>query len=59
MGEVCKNAIEHVRFPLIDPDELSFIDKENERKRYIPVSFQIFFFWGVEARACLNYCQQE
>jgi hypothetical protein len=38
LGDVCKNTIHHVRFPLIDPEELSFIDKENERKRYIPIA---------------------
>ncbi|XP_065833858.1 BTB/POZ domain-containing protein 19-like [Oscarella lobularis] len=37
MGDLCKHAIEHVRFPLIDPDELSFIEKENNRKKYIPI----------------------
>lgn len=45
MGEVCKNTIEHIRFPLIDPEELAFIDKENERKQYIPVSVWSRSLW--------------
>ncbi|XP_065184982.1 BTB/POZ domain-containing protein 19-like [Sycon ciliatum] len=37
LGETCRNVIEHVRFPLLDPDELKVIEKENEKKKYIPV----------------------
>ena len=36
-SEICKNAIEYIRFPLLDPEELSVIEKENEKKHYIPV----------------------
>lgn len=36
-SEMCKNAVEHVRFPLLDTQELSVVEKENEKKHYIPV----------------------
>ena len=37
LGEVVKNVIIHVRFPLLDPDILGDVEKENEKKQYIPV----------------------
>ena len=38
LGEVLKNVIIHIRFPLLDKDVLSAIAAENEIKQYIPVS---------------------
>ena len=41
LGEVLKNVIIHIRFPLLDKDVLSSIAAENEIKQYIPVSVNI------------------
>lgn len=38
LGEVLKNVIVHIRFPLLDKDVLSGIAAENEIKQYIPVT---------------------
>ena len=38
LGEVAKGVIENVRFPLLDPEKLSQVEKENMEKPYIPVS---------------------
>lgn len=37
LGEVANMVIRHVRFPLLDPDTLSDVEKENEKKQFIPV----------------------
>ena len=38
LGEVLKNVIIHIRFPLLEKDALSSIAADNEIKQYIPVS---------------------
>ena len=35
---VAKKVIHHVRFPLLDPEHLSRVEKENEKTMMIPVS---------------------
>ena len=47
MGEVLKNVIVHIRFPLLDKDVLSSVAAENEIKQYIPVSLNIDCSIGV------------
>jgi len=37
LGEVAKEVICNVRFPLLDPAKLSQVEKENLKKEYIPV----------------------
>ena len=44
LGEVLKNVIVHVRFPLLDKDILSSVAAENEIKQYIPVSLMLTIF---------------
>ena len=38
LDEAAKNVMIHVRLPLLDPDVLSQQEKENQKKKYIPVS---------------------
>lgn len=38
LDEAAKNVMVHVRLPLLDPDVLSQLEKENQKKKYIPVS---------------------
>ncbi len=38
LGEVAQPVITHVRFPLLHPDKLSEVEKENKKNNYIPVS---------------------
>ena len=37
LGEVAREVICNVRFPLLDPAKLSQVEKENQKKEYIPV----------------------
>ena len=41
LGEVAKGVIENVRFPLLDPEKLSQVEKENLERPYIPVSWWV------------------
>ncbi len=38
LGEVARTVITHVRFPLLNPDKLSEVEKENKKNNHIPVS---------------------
>ena len=38
LGEVAQSVITHVRFPLLHPDKLSEVEKENKKNNHIPVS---------------------
>ena len=38
LGEVAKEVILGVRFPLLDPDKLGQVEQDNQTKQYIPVS---------------------
>ncbi|XP_065906033.1 BTB/POZ domain-containing protein 19-like [Dysidea avara] len=38
LGEILKNVIIHIRYPLLDKDALSSIAAENKIKQYIPVT---------------------
>ncbi len=38
LGEVASTVIQNVRFPLLDPEKLSQVEKENATRDYIPVS---------------------
>lgn len=48
LGEAVKNVICHVRFPLLPPDYLVLLEKDNHEKNYIPVSL-ISFAWRFHA----------
>ena len=39
LGEVAREVICNVRFPLLDPAKLSQVEKENQKKEYIPVRY--------------------
>lgn len=39
LGEVALKVICHVRFALLDPDKLSQVERDNEQKKFIPVSY--------------------
>ena len=38
LAEVASMVIEHVRFPLLDPDALNTVEKDNTKNYLIPVS---------------------
>ncbi|XP_064385896.1 BTB/POZ domain-containing protein 19-like [Halichondria panicea] len=38
LGEVAQTVITHVRFPLLHPDKLSEVEKENKKSNHIPVT---------------------
>lgn len=38
IGDVVRNVIQHVRFPLISSDYLTQIEKENDKSNLVPVS---------------------
>ena len=38
LAEVASVVIEHLRFPLLDPDSLNAVEKENTKNYLIPVS---------------------
>ncbi len=38
LAEVASVVIEHIRFPLLDPDTLNTVEKENTKNYLIPVS---------------------
>lgn len=48
LDEAAKNVMVHVRLPLLDPDVLSQLEKENQKKKYIPV-IQIAATWRFHA----------
>ena len=39
LAEVASVVIEHVRFPLLDPDSLNTVEKDNTKNYLIPVSY--------------------
>ena len=49
LGDTVEKVIGHVRFPLLDQEYLTLVEKENEVKRYIPVSL-ISSAWRYHAR---------
>ena len=41
MSEVARNAVFHIRLPLLTPDELKVVEKESTKDALVPVSIYI------------------
>ena len=41
MGAVAKPVVQHLRLPLLSPEELKAVEEENKKDGLIPVSLQI------------------
>ena len=39
LGEVAFKVISQVRFALLDPEKLSQVERDNQQKKFIPVSY--------------------
>lgn len=52
LKDVSRNVICNIRFPLLDPEKLTEVERENQKKDYIPVSHTL-------ASYNVNYCYSQ